>query len=127
MYARPNQSAQQCQLQVPTFENLTKNRILNEERFPCTNSGSKYLTIGIVPASKILDEAAPGFYIEAYIEGEKTSAMPLGGIAGLASLFSTIKQIPQFGRVGVPVQSTIEPDTNIVISTVDFAEDVCTF
>lgn len=127
MYAGPNQSGQQCQSQVPTFESLTKKQLLNEERFPCTNSWSKYLTVGVVPATKILGEAAQGFHIEAYIDGEKTSAMPLGGIAGLAALFSTIKQIPQFARVETSPHSLIEPANNIIISTVDFAEDVCIF
>lgn len=125
LYGGPQKPS--CSFQVPTFETLCKNRILSEKRIYCNNSNSKYLSIGIVPASKILNENACGFYVEAYIGGEKTSPLPLGSIAGLASLFSTIKQIPQFNRVSGGVASNIEADTNIIISTVDFAEDVSSY
>lgn len=131
LYGGPQQQQQlqrtQCLLQTPTFESLSKNRVMMEKRFFCNNSNSKYLTLGIVPASKILDENAPGFYVEAFICGEKMSPLPLGGVSGLASLFSTMRQIPRLNYTGLPPRNNVEPDTNIVISTTNFADDVSTF
>lgn len=68
--------------QIPTFESITHNRIMKERRFFLNNSNTKYLAIGIIPASKILSGDAPGFHIEAFICGEKCSPLPLGGIKG---------------------------------------------
>lgn len=56
--------------------------------------------------------------------GEKTAPLPLGGINGLATIFSTIRQIPKFSNC-VPVNTyNISPGENILISTTDFAKDV---
>lgn len=83
--------------------------------------------MGIVPATKILDpENARGFYVEVYLSGEKTSPLPLGGVQGLAALFSTLREISEFSKI-LRILTEIEPTTNIEISTVTFADDVSIF
>lgn len=82
--------------------------------------------MGVVPATKILNEDAPGFYFETYLTGEKCAPLPLGGAKGLVALFSTIRDIPEFSKIP-PVPSDIEPGDNILISTVSFAKDVTNF
>lgn len=117
---------QQQQFKAPTFESLTKNRILQEIRFYCNNSNTKWLSIGVVPASKILDESAPGFYLDVQLGGEKCASLPLDGIKGLAGLFSTIREVPAFSKIPV-VHHGVEKTDNITIATVDFADDVSVF
>lgn len=81
--------------------------------------------MGIVPATKILADDAPGFYTEVFLGGEKCTPMPLGGIKGLFTLFSTIRQIPSFSKMLVPNHDMeIEEGENIEIQTTNFAKDV---
>lgn len=122
-YGGPQQQQRIFDGKPPTFESLTKNRMLKEERFYINNSNTKYLTMGLVPASKILDENARGFYFEAYLCGEKNAPLPLGGLQGMAALFETIREIPEFSKVP-RCPSGIERSNNILISTVKFADDV---
>lgn len=82
--------------------------------------------MGVVPATKILDENAQGFFLEVFLCGEKSMPLPLGGIKGMAGLFATIREIPEFSKVPV-IPSSIEQTKNILISTVDFADDVSSF
>lgn len=82
--------------------------------------------MGIVPATKILDESAPGFYLNVQLGGEKCAALPLDGIEGLAALFSTIREIPVFSKIQ-PINHNVEIAQNITIATVDFADDVSFF
>lgn len=79
--------------------------------------------MGIVPATKILNEDAEGFHLEVHLCGEKSAPLPLGGIKGMAALFSTIRSIPEFSKVE-RYTSNIQPSTNILISTVKFADEV---
>lgn len=79
--------------------------------------------MGIIPATKILDADAPGFHLEVYLDGGNCSPLPLGGITGLAAVFSTIRTIPEFSKVE-RVITNIEPSTNIIIKTVNFSNDV---
>lgn len=126
-YGGPQQQHQlscQQQGQVPSFEQLTKNRMLEEKRFYCIKSNAKWLTMGIVPASKMLSDDAPGFYFEAFLCGDGKPSMPLGGIDGVMSLFATIRQMPQFQQVPLPAKRRILQRNNITISTVDFNDDV---
>lgn len=81
------------------------------------------MSVGVVPASKILDESAPGFHFEAFLCGDNAASLPLGGIEGLAALFHTIREIPAFSRVPT-FNHGIEHEHNITISTVAFANDV---
>lgn len=125
LYAGPDQStSSQCaRNKVPTFEELVKNRLLNEHRFFANNSNSKWLSLGIVPATKILNDEARGFYMEAFLCGDKCMPMPVGGVVGLATLFDTIKKLPGFGRFPV-VEKEVEPADNIQIETCNFNENV---
>lgn len=82
--------------------------------------------MGIVPATKILDQNADGFHLEVFLCGEKSSPLPLGGISGMAALFTTIRDIPEFSKVP-RIASNIEPTNNILISTCGFADDVSGF
>lgn len=109
--------------EIPTFEKLTHNRILCEQRFFITNTNGKWITLGIIPSSKLLGEDAAGFHFETFLCGEGKPSLPLGGIEGIASLLSTIREIPEFTKV-VPSTHGITPNENITISTVEFAGDV---
>lgn len=97
---------------------------MSENRFYANNSNTKWLSIGVVPATKILNDDARGFFIEAFLCGDKNSPVPLGGASGLAALFHTIRQLPGFRHFPV-VQTTVEPSDNITIETCDFSEEVC--
>lgn len=108
---------------VPPFHVLIKNRVLMERRFYLNSSNAKSLTMGIVPGSKILGEDAPGFYLEIYLNGEKCAPLPLGGEKGLVTLLSTIRSIPEFSKIP-PIPYDVEKGENILIHTVDFADDV---
>lgn len=108
---------------IPPFQTLIKNRCLFERRFFLNASNTKCLTMGIVPASKILGDEARGFYFEVYLTGDKCAPMSLGGLKGLATLFSTIRDIPEFSKIP-PIPSDVQTGENILISTVDFAKDV---
>lgn len=79
--------------------------------------------MGIVPATKILAHDAPGFYFEVYLDGDNCAKMPLGGMQGLVTLFSTIRQIPEFSKMAA-VHHDLEPGENIEISTVEWADNV---
>lgn len=108
---------------IPTFEELVKSRMMEEVRFYANNSNTKWLSVGIVPATKILNDTARGFHLEAYLCGDKNAPVPLGGIAGLAGLYDTIRQLPPFKQY--PALNThVEASDNITISSCEFAEDV---
>lgn len=79
--------------------------------------------MAIIPATKILNDTAPGFYFEALICGEKCTPLPLGGMKGLLALFECVKQIPAFANV-LPFNHGIDAGDNITLSTVGFAERV---
>lgn len=49
--------------------------------------------------------------------------LPLGGLNGLATLLSTIRDIPEFSKVP-KFNTSVQKGENILISTVDFADDV---
>lgn len=111
---------------IPSFETLIKNRLLAEQRFLLNNSNTKWLSIGVFPATKLLNENAPGFYFEALLCGDKSAPIPLGGLPGLNSLFATIRQIPKFSHLPNVSSSNFnqEISSNITISVGDFADDV---
>lgn len=79
--------------------------------------------MGIVPATTILSPDAPGFHFEAFLAGDKCSPLPLGGLKGLVTLFSTIREIPAFSRIP-SVNHEIPSGEHIEISTVEFAKNV---
>lgn len=108
----------------PDFDELAKKRVLDEKRFYLNSSNSKYISMGVVPASKILGPEAPGFHFEAFLAGDKCAPVPLGGIQGMATLFSIIRQIPAFACIPT-IDHGLEVGEHIEISTVEFAKNVC--
>lgn len=74
---------------------MIKNRILDEKKFYLSNSNSKWLSLGITPTTKILDETAEGFQTEVFLCGEKGN-ISLGGVDGAAALFKAFRAMPQF-------------------------------
>lgn len=125
LYGGP-ENPKKVETAIPTFEKLIKKRILCEKRFYCNNSNSKWISVGIVPATKLLDESAVGFYLEVSLGGESCEAMPLGGAEGAASLFSTIRQIPEYNKVQ-PFHTQFKNGKNITIGTVNWNDDVSSF
>lgn len=113
-------------IKVPTFEALAKGRVLNEKRFFLNNSNSKWLLIGVVPATKILNDEASGFYLETFLCGNNCAPLTLGGIAGLYTLMDTVREIPAYSKMP-SIRPNKEPGTHIVISTTNFAEEVSNF
>lgn len=110
---------------IPTFEQLLKNRILNEKRFYLSNSNSKWLSLGVTPSTKILDESATGFKTEVYLCGEK-GTISLGGIEGVAALYKIFRDMPHFApfyttqkfEYGGPVAD------NIIVTKANFGSEV---
>lgn len=110
---------------MPTFEQLIKNRILCEKRFYLSNSNSKWLSIGVVPTTKILDETAPGFTMDVFLGGEK-GTISLGGIEGAAALFKAFRSMPQFGPMYTQQQFTFNGTVgnNIIVTKANFGTEV---
>lgn len=109
---------------IPTFEQLIKNRILGEKRFYLSNSNSKWLSLGITPATKILDETADGFKTEIFLCGEKGS-ISLGGIDGAATLFKAFRSMPQFAPMYTSQKYEFGACAeNIFVSKVNFGNEV---
>lgn len=96
---------------------------MSEMRFYTNNSNSKWISIGVIPSTTILNDDAKGFFMEAYLCGEKVAPLPLGGLHGLAALFNTIRQLPNFQQYPVGIVS-VEPSDNITLETCKFSEDV---
>lgn len=89
------------------------------------NSNTKYLTMGMVPATTLMESDADGFHLEIFLCGDKCSPLPLGGLNGLATLLATIREVPEFSKtIRMMPPSNIQIGSNILISTVTFAEDV---
>lgn len=110
---------------VPTFEQLIKNRVLCERKFYLSNSNSKWLSIGVKPSTKILDESATGFQTEILLGGEK-GTVSLGGIEGAATLFKTFRGMQQFAPMYTAQKFDFPEDcaTNIIITKANFGNEV---
>lgn len=63
MYGGPNQKRKFSKNGQPTLESLTKNLVLGEKVFFLNASRSKWLTMGIVPASNIIPEETGEIYL----------------------------------------------------------------
>lgn len=126
-YGGPNQQKRIFDIEkIPTFETITKNRMLMERRFYLNASNTKCLRMGVIPATKILSPEAAGFHFEVYLDGEKCAPLAIGGAKGLASLLTTIRDIPEFSKIP-PIAFNVVPGENILISTTKFAKDVSIF
>lgn len=112
-------------LAVPTFEQLIKNRILCEKRFYLSNSNSKWLSIGVIPTTKILDETAVGFTMDVFLSGEK-STISLGGVEGAAALFRAFRSLPQFAPMYAQQKFDFNGNVggNVVVTRANFGNEV---
>lgn len=66
-----------------------------EKRYFLNNSNSKYITIGIKPATKILHEANTGFFVEVAIDGNNMKMMSLGGLDGFMNLCKSLRSFDE--------------------------------
>lgn len=112
----------------PTFEKLTKNRILCERRFYINNSNSKWLLMGVIPATNILDETAEGFYVEVLLCGDKHAPIPLGGVEGIAAVIKGFRDRATLLKIVVQNPVYTGPiSEHIAVSKANFGADVSSF
>lgn len=79
-----------------TFDSLTKNRMLMEKRYFLNNSNTKWVSVGIKPASKMLSTTACGFYVNVSIDGAKMAPMCVGGLEDFMGLCRIVRQFDEF-------------------------------
>lgn len=72
-----------------SLDTITKGRLLMEKRYFLNNSNSKFISIGIKPATKLLENS--GFYVETGIGGDKMKFMSLGGLDGFLNLCKSLR------------------------------------
>lgn len=70
--------------------------MLLEKRFFLNGSNTKWISIGITPASKILAAEASGFHIDIFMSGAKMAPMSLCGIDGLMTLCQSLRALDEF-------------------------------
>lgn len=85
-------SVQVNPIATPTFEDVTHHRMLMKKKYYINNSNTKWLTVGIKPASKFLGPDAAGFYVDTMIGGGKMKPVSLGGIDGFINLCKTLRE-----------------------------------
>ena len=61
------------------------------KRIMLNNSNTKFLNVGVTCSPKLVFPDGPGFRIEAHLGGDKAPPMVVGGIAGMRSLFMSIR------------------------------------
>lgn len=92
-----------------------------------SNSNSKWLSLGITPTTKILDEDATGFQTEIFLCGDK-GAISLGGIDGAATLFKTFRAMPQFATMYTQQKFEFNARAraveNIIVTKANFGNEV---
>lgn len=89
----------------PTFETTTNGRLLNETRLFINNSSTKWISIGVVPSAKIIEE--PGFKVDVQIGGDKMKPMSLGGLDGYLTLIHNLSEIPELEYIAGTLSETI--------------------
>lgn len=67
-----------------------------ERRFYLNASNTKWISIGVKPATKMLAPDAPGFYAEIIMNGQKMSPVCLGGIDGFLTLCQVTRNSNSF-------------------------------
>lgn len=77
--------------QEMSFEDLTHKRLLCEKRYYLNGSSSKYIVVGINPATKMLSRESCGFYVEVGINGNNMKPMFLSGIDGFLNLCKSLR------------------------------------
>lgn len=75
---------------VPDLDTITHGRLLLEKKFYLNQSNSKYITVGIKPATKFLNKDNTGFYVDVLISGKNIKPVSLGGVDGSVSNILTI-------------------------------------
>lgn len=78
------QQQQQC---TPSFESLTKSRLLCEKRYFLNNSNSKWVAIGVIPTD---------FHIEIVIDGTGKSAPLSLNLINFTSICRAFRSMPEF-------------------------------
>lgn len=66
-----------------------------EKNFYLNNSNSKYVTIGIKPATKLHNKSNIGFYVDVNIGGKTMKPMSLGGIDGFLNLCQSLRSFEE--------------------------------
>lgn len=79
----------------PDLDSITHSRLLLEKNFYLNASNSKYLTIGIKPATKLHSKANVGFYVEIHISGKNMKPMSLGGLDGFMNLCQSLRNFEE--------------------------------
>lgn len=65
--------------------------MIMEKRYFINGSGSKWISVGIVPETKILSPEGQGFHIEITIDGKNAAGFRLGGLDGILNLCKTLR------------------------------------
>lgn len=79
----------------PDLDTITNARLLLEKHFHLTSSNSKYIVVGIKPATKMYNKECTGFYVEVGVGGKSMKNMSLGGIDGFMNLCQTLRQFDE--------------------------------
>lgn len=66
-----------------------------EKRYYLNQSNSKYITIGICPASKLFNKDNCGFYVDIGIGGNNMKTMSLGGTDGFLNLCQSLRSFEE--------------------------------
>lgn len=77
------------------LDTLTHGRLLMERHFYLNQSNSKYITIGIKPASKLQNKANIGFHVDINIGGKTMKPMSLGGLDGFLNLCQSLRSFEE--------------------------------
>lgn len=100
-----------------------------EKRYFLTNGCSKWISIGIVPETKLLAGDAKGFYADIFFGGNKmTKPMSAGGVNGFLFICQLLRTLDEF-KFSFPATkgdySAIEDDVPITIAQKNFGSTVC--
>lgn len=66
-----------------------------EKKYYLNSSNSKYVTIGITPATKLWSDDNCGFYVEVAIDGKNMKPMCLGGVDGFLNLCQSLRSFEE--------------------------------
>lgn len=75
----------------PDLNTLTHGRLLLEKFFYLNSSNAKYIAIGIVPSSKLVNDNSCGFYVDVILAGGKMKPMSIGGMNGFLNLCQSLR------------------------------------
>lgn len=84
-----------------------------EKRYFLNNSNTKWISIGIVPAAKLISPSAPGFYAEIAICGNKMKPLYLNGLDGFLTICSAVRSLDDF-KFSLPGTASPYTDANLL-------------